>query len=696
MKRTWLLVALSIGGGACKSSNQTPPVKTGSAGTTGAAGTTGSAGTTGAAGTTGGAGTGAAGTGAAAKIEPLVFESPFTVNFPSAVAATAVGDFDGDGKVDVVAAPKATPFGVEVLYGKGDGTFADPVPFEFGQGPVTSIVAGDFDFDGVADMAAVSETGGLVVQKGNKATHTFDLKLVDVTAIAPLAVPTRVVGPPLASGGVVVVFDDRLVGRLEPDGTGNLKAVGNVDFSALGAPPLVAVGDLNGDGYGEVLVVGTGKTDALPLQALPSGAFNPAGSLTLAGPPRSLAVADIDADGLADVIVAEGPAGAPDHVEIIKGGLVNPRSTVLTLPGNAISTNLAFGTIGGQPSRDADVVVATQDGLLFAGESTRGGEPSLRDQTLTANALGGTVQGFAAADTDGDAITDLIMLVGAPGGGSALTVLPGVDTGPASPRCGALDAAGLDTNLVESTKAVGQRFSLTIKTSELFGGACAKGLGGPTGELVWISTAAQQRAVAATSGWMDTFFQAYTQVFFNQWRIDAIFNHSTLECGQGPNGYTVCPSPKNVMPEGLYAVVQMAQAGKIPVADPTNYYQFAAVFDADGDPANNYVPLAAYPKDFFKGTDRWYEALYTPGMGWKLKVSNAHGMTITPVTDSFARIAIVDNVVYFFIPRAELPAQMPGYRVTAFRHKGDYGLKAPYDWDANVTPPVDEPLAKAR
>ena len=33
------------------------------------------------------------------------------------------------------------------------------------------------------------------------------------------------------------------------------------------------------------------------------------------------------------------------------------------------------------------------------------------------------------------------------------------------------------------------------------------------------------------------------------------------------------------------------------------------------------------------------------------------------------------------------------YRVTSFRHRGDYGLQPPHDWTGDIAPTVDEPLA---
>src|SRR5882724_720798 len=83
------------------------------------------------------------------------FQTP--VNYPAAhgVGALAIGDINGDNKVDVVIA--ATPdFGVALVstyLGNGDGTFRAPLEYDAG-GPVWSLAIGDFDGDHHADLAA--------------------------------------------------------------------------------------------------------------------------------------------------------------------------------------------------------------------------------------------------------------------------------------------------------------------------------------------------------------------------------------------------------------------------------------------------------------------------------------------------------------------------------------------------------------
>lgn len=173
--------------------------------------------------------------------------------------------------------------------------------------------------------------------------------------------------------------------------------------------------------------------------------------------------------------------------------------------------------------------------------------------------------------------------------------------------------------------------------------------------------------------------------------VDPLFNNSTFPCGDGPAGMTLCQDPGRAVPDDESLVFVTSLEGDIPLSDPTNYYQYAFVFDQDGDPDNNYGAPADYPNDFFDGTDRWYEARYAPGSGWSLVVTDATDGNLTTVA-SDARLIIKDHVLTLVVPAGEFAVADPAYRVTAFRHTGDYGINPPHDWDGSIWPAVADGL----
>ena len=91
------------------------------------------------------------------------FQPPFTLSAGVTPSAMALGDFNGDGKRDIAVLDFGNFSGnngaMYILLGKGDGTFQPPVLLNAGSGPAAipvAIVAGDFNADGKLDLAVGS------------------------------------------------------------------------------------------------------------------------------------------------------------------------------------------------------------------------------------------------------------------------------------------------------------------------------------------------------------------------------------------------------------------------------------------------------------------------------------------------------------------------------------------------------------
>src|SRR5579863_7841538 len=82
----------------------------------------------------------------------------------SNVYSVATGDFNGDGKPDLVVgcqAQSSGDVGVAVMLGNGDGTFQPPITFQTAAGP-DFVAVGDFNADGKLDLAVSNETANIV------------------------------------------------------------------------------------------------------------------------------------------------------------------------------------------------------------------------------------------------------------------------------------------------------------------------------------------------------------------------------------------------------------------------------------------------------------------------------------------------------------------------------------------------------
>lgn len=179
-------------------------------------------------------------------------------------------------------------------------------------------------------------------------------------------------------------------------------------------------------------------------------------------------------------------------------------------------------------------------------------------------------------------------------------------------------------------------------------------------------------------------------------QLRSAFGNGAYPCGPGLNGLTVCTTTGGApLQAGRYIVVQNVVEAAVPRNDPGKIYQYGFVFDADDDESNNYVPSPPFTNDFFRGTDRWYEAVYDELGFWTLTATDARDGNLVSV-QSDARLIMKGNTLTLVVPASEFSADPPSYRVTSFCHTGDFGQNPPNVWGGDVEPPVDQPLRQVQ
>ncbi len=147
-----------------------------------------------------------------------------------------------------------------------------------------------------------------------------------------------------------------------------------------------------------------------------------------------------------------------------------------------------------------------------------------------------------------------------------------------------------------------------------------------------------------------------------------LFANTVFECGDVNESFrTVCDSN---FPPSEFETTEMLVATEVfagPVAQGPWHYVYSAVFDTDGDSANNFVATDPYDWDQYQGTDRWWVLTVVDET---YELGRYDGSFDRPV-ETAARVAVADDTIVFFIPRDEA-GDVALWRPTAFRHDGTY------------------------
>jgi YVTN family beta-propeller protein len=229
---------------------------------------------------------------------------PIAVGTRPGHMSLAVGDFDRDGMLDLAVVNMADNT-VTILRGSGDGAFT---PFAGGplavEPNVLSLVAGDFNGDDRLDLATASFLSGNVTVMLGNGSGGF-------SAAAGGPLPAGPGLQALATADLnrdgkldLVCLGDDSVGIFLGDGSGAFTTPHGPIAAGKGSRPVSAViSDLDGDGKLDLAVLNSGTNNVIVLLGDDTGNFTPSngGPLPVGIGPLAIAAGDFNGDGNPDL-----------------------------------------------------------------------------------------------------------------------------------------------------------------------------------------------------------------------------------------------------------------------------------------------------------------------------------------------------------------------------------------------------------
>lgn len=334
--------------------------------------------------------------------------------------AMAQGDFDLDGKIDMVSAN----YGSETVSlfrntstGPGNIAFAPKQDITFlDAGRPYAIATGDYDGDGKLDFAVAAEFTHEVSVFRNTSSGPGDISFAAKIDFPSGAFPHGITAADFNNDGRIDVaatsnnLDVVSVFINTSTGPGNISFAARVDFAAGNAAQDVAHADLDGDGRTDLVVTNySDNTISVLRNTSTSGSlsFAPKTDLAAGDTPNFVSVGDIDSDGKIDLAVANA---VTETISVYRNN--STPGTIILAPNVDFPVQGSFAVALGDVSGDGkiDLIVPDFGTNVFVGQNTSTGPGNLNFSTPQGFTAGSTVQFAAVSDFDRDGKADIAVV----------------------------------------------------------------------------------------------------------------------------------------------------------------------------------------------------------------------------------------------------------------------------------------------
>lgn len=234
------------------------------------------------------------------------FDAPQTAFSTTAATAFALGDLDGDGKLDVVMGENGSPYAVYSVLNNGTWTGATARKYDFPSGRAPAVLQlADATGEGKLDLLALDEASGYLSLLPGNGDGSFGARVE--AYVGGIGLKALVAADLNGDGKAdVVVGGGSGVFVLLSNGDGTWVSAS----TTLRAVEAVALADLNGDGQLDVVAAERSQMKGLVLLNRGDGALLAPVTYPLKAYPSAVTAGDFDGDGLVDVGWGLGSSGA--------------------------------------------------------------------------------------------------------------------------------------------------------------------------------------------------------------------------------------------------------------------------------------------------------------------------------------------------------------------------------------------------
>jgi len=331
------------------------------------------------------------------------FSARTDVPEPFGAYSIAAGDLNGDGRPDLVVGIVAYPATISVLLANGAGGFAPHREYSAGAaGYIEAVALGDLNGDGALDVIAA-----------NTGSNVEEVLLGDgsgglgaPTAYNTDGAPLDVLLSDLDNDGNLDFLDANAVSVAGAatyawgTGLGGFSP-GATAVTGAGANYGVAVGDFNRDGYLDFVATGYDSSRVFAVSGQGSRQFVGENVLAVGANPWRIAVGDVNGDGLLDIVTADYNANA---VTVLLGNPGGGFAAKADLPANLNTNTVAIADMNGDGKPDLVVVNQASNGLSIYFGNGNGGFTSRTDLVTNTGP-----RGLAIADMNGDGALDIVI-----------------------------------------------------------------------------------------------------------------------------------------------------------------------------------------------------------------------------------------------------------------------------------------------